>query len=322
MPGFTLSDGSTLKNMLGVTDPHQLDRLEAAFVAARYIEVESEPPSAGDFDSEHLKAIHQHLFQDVYEWAGHTRDERFTFADGTVATEPILSKADGRPFLVGPAIPAALDAIGARLREADNLRGLPRAEFAERAADVMIELNNVHPFREGNGRTQRAFMRELAKESGHDLDFSVVSAARMIQASIAAHEQGDPSMMRRMFDEISDAPRAALLRESIAKLEKQDFDWNTQYMATLTPGLPVDLVFAGVAGDQFMARTETDILFGKVSDLPKPPPERGQSITVTAKPYVRREEVARGKALLAGDLDTAKESKNAKDQSKDSGRSR
>jgi cell filamentation protein len=153
VPGFTLSDRSTLKNKLRVTAPHELDRLSAAFVAARSVEVELESPAAGNFDAERLKAIHQHLFQDVYEWAGHTRDERVTLSDGTIATEPILSKAGGQPFLAGPTIPAALDDIAAKLCEADNLRGLSREEFAERAADVMIALNDVHPFREGNGRT-------------------------------------------------------------------------------------------------------------------------------------------------------------------------
>jgi hypothetical protein len=143
----------------------------------------------------------------------------------------------------------------------------------------------------------------------------------MIQASIAAHEQGDPSMMRRMFDEISDPSRAALLRESIAKLEKQNFDWNNQYIATPAPGHSVDLVFAGVAGNQFMARTETEILFGKISDLPEPRPQRGETFTVTATAYAwsderneheaTKQENLSGKALLAADLNTAKESRDA-----------
>jgi len=176
-----------------------------------------------------------------------------------------LSKVEGQPFLIGPAIPAALDDIATRLRDADYLRGLPREAFAERAADVMVELNVAHPFREGNGRTQRAFMRELAKQAGYDLDFSVVSKERMTRASVAAHEQGDPSIMRRMFDEISDPARSAMLRESIAGLEKLNFDWNNHCVATLAPGHTVDLVFAGVAGDQFMARTRTEILFGRTA---------------------------------------------------------
>jgi cell filamentation protein len=290
VPNYTLPDGITLKNKLGATNEDELAAVEVEAVAIRLVELELEPPTMGDFDADHLKAIHRHLFQDVYEWAGRTRDERVTLSDGTIATEPILSKAEGQPFLIGPAIPAALDDIGAKLRGADNLRGLPREVFAERAADVMIELNNAHPFREGNGRTQRAFMRELAKEAGHDLDFSVVSKERMIQASIEAHEQNDPSMMGRMFDEISDPARAALLRESIVALEKLNFDWNNNYVATLAPGHTVDLVFAGAAGDQFMARTQAEILFGRTTDLPEPRPERGETFTVTAAPYSRQEE--------------------------------
>jgi cell filamentation protein len=138
---------------------------------------------AGTFDAAHLKAIHRDLFQDVYEWAGHTRNEKVRLSDGTIASEPFLRKVDGRPFLVGARIKEALAAIAARLRAANYLRGFARQEFAERAADVMADINAVHAFREGNGRTQRAFIRQLAMEAGHELDFSVVSRERMVQAS-------------------------------------------------------------------------------------------------------------------------------------------
>jgi cell filamentation protein len=216
-------------------------------------------------------------------------------SDGTVATEPTLRKVSGRPFSDGEAIAAALGGIEATLREANYLRGLPREDFAERAADIMAGLNAIHPFREGNGRTQRVFIEQLAHAAGHELDFTVVSKERMTQASIAAHEENDPSMMRRMFAEISDPARAALLREGIEKLQtafgrdaqrtgKTPVHWNDHYLATLAPGHSVELVFAGVAGDQFMARSNTQILFGNVSDLPEPRPERGQTFVVTALP--------------------------------------
>jgi cell filamentation protein len=194
---------------------------------------------------------------------------------------PIMQKAEGQPFSIGAAIPAALGAVEKKLHAGNYLRGLPRKEFAERAADVMAEINTVHPFREGNGRTQRVFMEQLAHDAGHNLDFTVISKERMIQASIAAHERDDTSMMRRMFDEISDPERVVRLRKSIAALEKLDVDWNNRYVATITPGHSVELVLAGVAGDQFMARTRSEILFGRVSDLPKPRPQQGQTFTLT-----------------------------------------
>jgi cell filamentation protein len=157
---------------------------------------------------------------------------------------------------------------------------LTSEEFASRAADVLVDLNGVHPFREGNGRTQRTFVRELAKQAGHTLDFSVVSRERMIQASIAGNESGDPSMMRRLFVEISDPVRVAALRKAIASLDQHGFAWNDRYIATAEPGHKVDVRLAGTAGDQFMARTQTSILIGKTSDLPKPRPEQGREFAL------------------------------------------
>ena len=110
--------------------------------------------------------------------------------------------------------------------------------------------------------------------------FSVVSRERMIQASIAGNESGDPSMMRRLFVEISDPVRVAALRKAIASLDQHGFAWNDRYIATAEPGHKVDVRLAGTAGDQFMARTQTSILIGKTSDLPKPRPEQGREFAL------------------------------------------
>jgi len=282
MANYTYSDDpdSAVKNKLGAVTQDELEKREAKYVAARIVEIANSNSPSGQFDAEHLKEIHHHLFQDIYEWAGRTRDEKVQLSDGTVASEPLLRKVDGSPFMVGRRIPDALDAIADRLRDANYLQGLPREEFAERAADIMADLNAAHPFREGNGRTQRIFMCELATEAGHHLDFSVVSRERMIQASIAANEQGDNTMMRRMFNEISDPERVAALIPAIEFLERQGFPWNDRYVATMEPGDPVEVTLAGIAGEHFMARTGADILVGKTSDLPNPRPERGELLRV------------------------------------------
>jgi cell filamentation protein, protein adenylyltransferase len=121
-------------------------------------------------------------------------------SDGVTATEPVLRKIDGKAFMDGSLIAQSLKAITGKLRDENYLRGLCRGEFANRAAAVMVDLNGVHPFREGNGRTQRVFMGVLAQEAGYSLDFSVVSRERMIQASIAGNEKSDPGMMSRLFN--------------------------------------------------------------------------------------------------------------------------
>jgi cell filamentation protein len=194
VPGYTLADGITLKNRLGATSYGQLEGAETDYVAARLLQLELGGGVPGRFDAAHLKAIHRHLFRDIYEWAGHSRDERVGLADGTVATEPVLRKADGNPFMAGRQIPAALARMADRLRQANYLRGLSCAAFATEAADVLVEINGVHAFREGNGRTQRAFIRALAMEAGHVLDFAVVTHERMVRASIAGNDHNDSTM--------------------------------------------------------------------------------------------------------------------------------
>ena len=286
MPNYTYPRSDTVKNLFGITNYDDFERIEAAIVTARYAEIIAGHGPQDQFDADHIKALHRHLFQDIYEWAGRTRDERVALSDGTIACEPNLRKAAGHPFAIGPAIPIALAALAEQLRAANYLRGLTRQEFAERAADVMAGINTVHPFREGNGRLQRVFVEQLANAAGHDLDFTVISKERMIRASVAAHEHRDTSMMRRMFDEISDPIRVSMLRVSIAALEKLNVAWNDRYVATLAPGHSVKLVLAGVAGDRFMARTQSEILFGQTADLPRPPPEPGQTFTITPTPTI------------------------------------
>jgi cell filamentation protein len=280
VPGYTLGDGITIKNKLGATSHAGLETAESDYVANRLLQIELGHGPAGQFDAAHLKAIHQHLFQDVYEWAGHTRDEKVALSDGTVATEPMLRKVDGKPFMAGSLIADALGHVATTLRASNYLRGLPREEFAARAADILLEINGAHPFREGNGRTQRAFVRELAKRAGHDLDFSVVTGERMIQASIAGNENGDNTMMCRMFDEISDPARVTALDLAIEALKQHRFAWNDAYIATAEPGHAVEVVMAGVAGEQFMARTATAIIIGQVVDLPEPRPQSGDTFTL------------------------------------------
>jgi cell filamentation protein len=295
VPGYTIDGVSdyVLKNKLRATTHDELQHLETPLVAARDSGIRAGLGPSGNFDAEHLKAIHRHLFQDVYEWAGHTRNEVVQLSDGTFATEPFMRKGD-TSFMAGPAILTALDEITRSLQERDYLRGLPRQEFAHRAADIMAEINGIHAFREGNGRTQRVFIEELARQAGHPLDFSVVSHERMIEASIAAKERGDLSVMRRLFDEISNPHRIEILRTSEEALDRNGFNWNERYIATVEPGHPVELTMVGIAGDQFMAHTGSQILLGRTSDLPEPYPESGAEFSFVAPGHCWQRENERG----------------------------
>jgi len=275
MPNYTLPDGFTVKNKLGAYSHDELEKLEGNFVFFRIAELTAGKGPTGQFDAAHLKAIHGHIFQDVCEWAGHTRDEKIRLSDGTIASEPQLMKIGGRPFIPGSEINHALDRFSEAIRHDYHLRGLPRLEFASRAADLLVTLNEIHPFREGNGRTQRLFLKELAEGAGHMLDFSVVTKERMIQASIAAHEQGDNGMPHRV----------AALRPALEAMTRHNFPWNENYVATMEPGHSVPAMMAGVAGDHFMARSAHAVLIGQGHDLPSPIPRLGQEFQATASDW-------------------------------------
>ncbi|SPF38694.1 hypothetical protein SBA4_220042 [Candidatus Sulfopaludibacter sp. SbA4] len=206
-------------------------------------------PIAGGYDATHLKAIHKHVFQNVFTWAGEFR---------TTA----LGKAEyfGQPpswFTPPGLLEREADRIFEWLHRADLLRGLPRVEFARQAAQLLAAVNKLHPFREGNGRTQRLFVDAVAGQAGHELWFDVVSQERMVRASIEANN-GHLGMMTRMFEEIIEADRIQPLRRAIAFLSRERFNWNETYIATTTVGQSYEGRLVGRDGEAFMMRSDDD----------------------------------------------------------------
>lgn len=167
---YTYPHSTVLRNKLGVIDAAELDQTERRLVAQRA----AEGIPAGPFDLDHLKAIHQHLFQDVYEWAGEIR---------TVE----LNK-DGQQFQFRRFIETGMTDVHRRLSDAKFLKGLDRAGFANEAARIMGDVNYVHPFREGNGRAQLFYLEQLAEQAGHPLDLARLDPARWMEASRRSHE--------------------------------------------------------------------------------------------------------------------------------------
>lgn len=280
MPNYTLPDGETVKNKLGARSHDDLEKREVGPFAARQTEHLLDPRIPRTFDAAHLKGLHRQFFQDVYEWAGHSRDEKVKLSDGTIATEPLLYRPGTKPFATGAEIAEGLESMSTRLKEQDYLRGLPRTEFALRAATTLATINSIHPFREGNGRTQRQFLQELAEDAGHHLDFRVVSRERMIQVSIAAHQEKDIGPMRRLLDEISNPNRVAALTPAIGFLDAQKYPWNDRYLATTEPGHTETVTMVGINGPHFMSRTSATILIGQRSDLPDPNAKSGDQAKV------------------------------------------
>jgi fido (protein-threonine AMPylation protein) len=168
---------------VGATDQATLDTREAAFAATRTYELERRP-EPGVFDLAHLQRIHRRLFGDVYDWAGDLRRVDIAKGDTVFARHAAIAGAGA-------------DLFGQLARER-HLRGLDAERFSERAGYYLGEINVLHPFREGNGRAQRAFLTQIARERGYRVAWERVTREDMTRASIAAYH-GDARHMATLI---------------------------------------------------------------------------------------------------------------------------
>lgn len=140
-----------LKNLRDLRDADALQAFEVEAVGSRALQ----SPPAGNFSASHYRAVHRHLFQDVYDWAG--KDRKIRIGKG------------GSLFCYPENIKREMRQLFARLKHQSFLPGAPREQFIAALAEFLADLNAIHPFREGNGRTQMVFVRMLSLRAGHPL---------------------------------------------------------------------------------------------------------------------------------------------------------
>ena len=188
MDPYVYPGTNVLRNLRDIRDGDQFSQFEAIATTRRTVELEHEPIN-GRFDARHLQAIHRHIFQDVYEWAGDFRTVN-------------ISKS-GDPFAFSEHIVSSLDKTFAELNRERHLSGSDLDRLARRGAYYLGEINAIHPFREGNGRTQREFIRELGVNNGLTIDWRRVTQEEMIEASrrsLRVDNAGLEQVMRKALD--------------------------------------------------------------------------------------------------------------------------
>jgi cell filamentation protein len=168
-----------LINRLGISDAEVLEQAEAD-ISAVAIATLGERQHEGDFDLEHLNDIHFEIFHDIYPWAGELRTVDLAKDDTKFANCEFLEKA-----AVG---------IFNNLHAEKLLDGLEGGVYVERFAHYYSEVNILHPFREGNGRTQRAFFTQLAAKAGKFVAWDKMDGDKNITASALAYK-GDESQL-------------------------------------------------------------------------------------------------------------------------------
>lgn len=171
-----------LRNKFDIRDAAVLDLAERRYSTIRSIQ----KIPTGDFDLKHLRAIHRHLFQDVYDWAGEVR---------TVEISKGSSQFQFRQY-----IETGMADVHRRITAGNYLRGLQRPEFAAKVAPIIGDVNYVHPFREGNGRTQAHYLKQLCGQAGHWLDQTKIDPAGWIEASKQAQISNYQMMETVIFE--------------------------------------------------------------------------------------------------------------------------
>lgn len=164
---YCYPDSDVLINKLGITEQDKLHVFERRLTMIRLLEI-IDKPIKGNFDFAHLQTIHKYIFQDVYEWAGEVRK---------------VDIAKGNMFCNVMFIETQADEIFGKLKADNYLAGLDKRSFVKKLAYYFSEINALHPFREGNGRSQREFIRSLALKNGYIINFSNIPEEEMIKAS-------------------------------------------------------------------------------------------------------------------------------------------
>ena len=172
-----------LINKLGIRDEVKLSDIEAQITFAKAAMLE-EKPIDGNFDFEHFKKIHEFLLCDLYEWAGQVR---------TVDISKKRTK-----FLDVASIERVATKCFAKIASG-YLEDLSFNEFAKRIAEFYNDVNYIHPFREGNGRTQRIYFTQLIRHYGYDINFSEIDTDALMIATIQA-AQGVMDFLIEFFE--------------------------------------------------------------------------------------------------------------------------
>jgi cell filamentation protein len=177
---YCYPDSTVLINKLGLRDQAKLDAFEAEITTQR----SAEPLPAGRLSYAHYRAIHRHLFQDVYAWAGKLRN--------------VCISKDGSMFCYPEHIDGEMRKLFDGLRGSNYFRGLTSKELSYKAAHFLSELNAIHPFREGNGRTQLALLILLAEQAGHPLILDDLDPSTMLAAMVTSFS-GKETRLRQLI---------------------------------------------------------------------------------------------------------------------------
>ena len=180
-----------LKNLANIEDGEKLQAFEEQVTALRLEEAMAAIKGA-PINLKTWQKLHKILFQDVYEWSGEIRSVHLAKGN-TVFALPQTIETQAREIFDN--------------MEKENIQALPKDAFVSRMAYYFSELNVLHPFREGNGRTQKLFFDEIIHSAGYEIDWSQIGTDDFLDAIVHAYESQDHSKLELIFQQtLTQAP--------------------------------------------------------------------------------------------------------------------
>lgn len=182
--------GNVLRNKLGITDQKKLELAENDLATSRTIELLDSNPFPVNGSLQELQSIHRYIFQDVYDWAGQIRTVDINKSGGQ-SFQPLKYFNDGAQYAEH------------ELMNDNLLQGMNHDEFVNHLAKNYDNFNFLHPFREGNGRTQRVFWSLIADQAGWSIDWRQATPKEINDTSQIARERGNQVPLKQMLSKIT-----------------------------------------------------------------------------------------------------------------------
>lgn len=183
------SQDGVLKNKFGEKDPKKLEILEKRSTIRGWIKLQNELIASPNLklDAALIKKIHKNLFEDVYDWAGEYRT---------------VNIVKGKTMFANALyVPAALEDLVTKLNRDITSKSITANNISEKLAYYYGELNMIHPFREGNGRTQKIFIEKVADKLGYSLQLEKIEPKKLLEVTIES-VNGTGRPLKKVFEEV------------------------------------------------------------------------------------------------------------------------
>ena len=184
--GYFTEHDSFLENYFGIIDPDELAQMESEIVPLRIAEILKNPPD-GDLDFKYLCGVYRFLFSDIYLMAGRVRTVDIAKGNSAFCYAQFIDSEQKRIF--------------EKADKAFSNDNLSKNEFVARLTELSSDLNALHPFREGNGRTIRTFLSIVCMRHGYNMNFGSVNTETLLSADVAAF-YGNLDLLRELYSTI------------------------------------------------------------------------------------------------------------------------